>query len=666
MCGIAGLFCYASSTLVDKDVLVRMRDTMIHRGPDGSGLWLSKDSRVGLAHRRLAIVDLSDTAAQPLCNEDLTVWTTFNGEIYNHLELRASLVKAGHLFRTDHSDTEVIVHGYEEWGIDGLVKSIEGDFAIGLWDDRARTMYLIRDRIGVKPLYFAVKDGILLFASEIKALLAHPAVRPAINLAAMQHYLTFLTTPAPLTMFDGIFKLPAGHYLKIDGRGAISARRYWDALPGQSEYSGLRTDANANWMEGEVKAEVRALLTQAVQKRTMSDVPYGVLLSGGIDSATNVALMSTLSNRPVETFTVGFKDYPELNETDHARRTAELYRTNHHEILIEKRDMTGYIQSLVHTQDEPLADWVCIPLYFVSKLARDSGIVVTQVGEGSDEQFFGYRHYFKYARLNRFFWQPFSHMPGPVRNGLSRCVSLLAGIFPALELHADFMDRAARKRELFWSGATVYWDTHKRKLLQGKAVGRTTVPDILNGTGMFPKEILGADTSGVVDALYRPYDATGAGADFLTRMIYSEFKLRLPELLLMRVDKITMSVSLEARVPYLDHHLVELTMDLPDRLRVGQGRTPKYLLKKAVEGLIPKSTIDRKKVGFDAPVSQWLREDFGYEAESRILNSHFVREGIFRPEFIRQLFAQHRAGAERAAHIWVLFNLVEWYNYWID
>jgi asparagine synthase (glutamine-hydrolysing) len=390
------------------------------------------------------------------------------------------------------------------------------------------------------------------------------------------------------------------------------------------------------------------------------------LLSGGIDSATNVALMSTLSNRPVETFTVGFKDYPELNETDHARRTAELYRTNHHEILIEKRDMTGYIQSLVHTQDEPLADWVCIPLYFVSKLARDSGIVVTQVGEGSDEQFFGYRHYFKYARLNRFFWQPFSHMPGPVRNGLSRCVSLLAGIFPALELHADFMDRAARKRELFWSGATVYWDTHKRKLLQGKAVGRTTVPDILNGTGMFPKEILGADTSGVVDALYRPYDATGAGADFLTRMIYSEFKLRLPELLLMRVDKITMSVSLEARVPYLDHHLVELTMDLPDRLRVGQGRTPKYLLKKAVEGLIPKSTIDRKKVGFDAPVSQWLREDFGYEAESRILNSHFVREGIFRPEFIRQLFAQHRAGAERAAHIWVLFNLVEWYNYWIE
>ena len=208
MCGIAGLFCYASSASVDREVLVRMRDTMVHRGPDGSGLWLSKDSRVGLAHRRLAIVDLSDTAAQPLCNEDLTVWTTFNGEIYNHLELRANLVKAGHLFRTDHSDTEVIVHGYEEWGIDGLVKAIEGDFAIGLWDDRVRTMYLIRDRIGVKPLYFSVKNGILLFASEIKALLAHPAVTPEINMAAMQHYLAFLTTPAPLTMFEAFSNCP--------------------------------------------------------------------------------------------------------------------------------------------------------------------------------------------------------------------------------------------------------------------------------------------------------------------------------------------------------------------------------------------------------------------------------------------------------------------------
>jgi asparagine synthase (glutamine-hydrolysing) len=665
MCGIAGLFCYASSASVDKDVLVRMRDTMIHRGPDGSGLWLSKDSRVGLAHRRLAIVDLSDAAAQPLCNEDLTVWTTFNGEIYNHLELRANLVKAGHIFRTDHSDTEVIVHGYEEWGIDGLVKAIEGDFALGLWDGRVRTMYLIRDRIGVKPLYFAVKNGILLFASEIKALLAHPAVRPAINMAAMQHYLTFLTTPAPLTMFEGIFKLPAGHYLKIDARGAISARRYWDALPGQSEYSGLHAEGNPNRMEAAVVADIRSRLSEAVRKRTMADVPYGVLLSGGIDSSTNVALMSTLSDRSVETFTVGFRDYPVLNETEHARQIAQMFRTNHHEILIDKRDMTGYIQDLVHTQDEPIADWVCIPLFFVSKLARDNGVVVTQVGEGSDEQFFGYRHYFKYAALNRFFWQPFWHLPELVRHGLSRGISLLADIFPRLELYADFVDRAARKRELFWSGATVYRDMDKRKLLQGKAVGPSTVPQVLADTGMFPEAILGTDTSGVVEALYKPYDSANLDADYLTRMIYGEFKLRLPELLLMRVDKITMSTSLEARVPYLDHRLVELTMDLPERLRVGSG-TPKYLLKKAVEGLIPKSTIDRKKVGFDAPVSQWLREDFGQEAESRILNSWFVRDGFFRPEFVRGLFSQHRSGAERAALIWVLFNLTEWFNYWIE
>ncbi len=665
MCGIVGIFSFSSSATVDDNVLARMRDSMVHRGPDGQGLWLSQDRKVGLAHRRLAIIDLSNAAAQPLCNEDGTVWVTFNGEIYNHVELRAKLVSAGHTFRTDHSDTEVIVHAYEQWGIDGLTKAIEGDFAIGLWDSSSNRMHLVRDRIGVKPLYFTVRSGVLLFASEIKALLKHPMVSPAIDLAAMQHYLTFLTTPAPLTMFEGIYKLPAGHYLTASQGGGLSASRYWDALPGQSKFAGLRNKSAAKVDRTEIATEVRATLNDAVRKRVMSDVPYGVLLSGGIDSTTNLALMSQMVDRPVETFTVGFSDYPQMNETDEARAVAKTFGANHHEVLIDKRDMSAYLEGLVHSQDEPLADWVCIPLNFVSKLARDSGVIVVQVGEGSDEQFVGYRHYLKYESIDKYLWTPFTRAPGFVRSAIASSSAFLAGIFPALEPYAEFSDRAAQHRELFWSGATVYSDLYKDQLLGKRSQHTERFAPELTATGLFPSELGSSDTHDVVKALYRPFDARGIPTDFYTRMVYNEFKLRLPELLLMRVDKITMSHSLEARVPFLDHHLVEMTMDLPASIRVPDGRT-KDVLKRAVTGLIPQETIDRKKRGFDAPMSQWLREDFGRHVETKLLASHFVKQGIFQPDFIRHLFVQHRAGTERAMLIWVLFNLTEWFDYWID
>lgn len=662
MCGIAGIFSYASSAPVDPEVLVRMRDAMVHRGPDGYGLWLADDHKVGLAHRRLAIIDLSNAATQPLCNEDRTVWVTFNGEIYNHVELRKRLLASGHKFITDHSDTEVIVHGYEEWGIDGLVKAIEGDFSIGLWDGNRGRLHLIRDRIGVKPLYFAVRNGVLLFASEIKALLKHPAVSPAVDMAAMQHYLTFLTTPAPLTMFEGIFKLPAGHFLTAERDGALTSRRYWDALPGQSRFAGLRSQLVPD--ESLVAGEIRAELMAAVERRVMSDVPYGVLLSGGIDSTTNLAMMSKLVNRPIETFTVGFSDYPEGNETDEARSAAREFGANHHEVLISRKDMSGYLDALVHTQDEPIADWVCVPLHFVSKLARDSGVIVVQVGEGADEQFVGYQHYFKYGNLDRLLNRPLAGVPRMIGSAIARSAEFLSGIFPGIEQHAEFIERIAMRKELFWSGATVYSDAYKRKLLGTQTFAPRALDPDLAGCGLFPETTTSTDTHQLVKEMYRAFDEQGMASDFYTRMIYSEFKLRLPELLLMRVDKIAMSSSLEARVPFLDHRLVELTMDLPETLRVGPG-LPKYLLKKSVRGLIPQTTIDRRKRGFDAPMSQWLRGDFGRHVESQLLQSHFVRQGVFRADYIRRLFSEHRGGRERAMFIWTLFNLTEWYKYWI-
>jgi asparagine synthase (glutamine-hydrolysing) len=658
MCGIAGTFIHAAEGAVDPGRLEGMRDAMAHRGPDGVGAWISPSGRVGLAHRRLSIIDLSTAASQPLSNEDGNVWVVFNGEIYNHEALRRQLIQEGHRFATDHSDTEVLVHGYESWGIEGLVQAIEGDFAFGLWDERAGTLHLVRDRIGVKPLYYAEREGQLHFASEIKALLAHPDMPRAMNPQAMGHYLTFLTTPPPWTMFEGVYKLLPGHYLTIQRATGIRVTRYWDALPGRSGWDRARLAGASSQV---LATEVRTRLADAVACRNMSDVPIGVFLSGGIDSTTNLALMSAQLTGAVNTFTVGFKDYPALNETSEARWVAEQFGANHHEVLIDRRDMEGYLDTLIHTQDEPIADWVCIPLHFVSKLARESGVRVVQVGEGSDEQFVGYPHYRTYQRIHRWFWRRFGQAPEFLRGGIARSMGLVADHFPRFERHAEFLERSAARGELFWSGASVFWDRMKRKLLadpDGEQEGPLVDPRHYGGTDV-------RRTRDFVREMYRPFDSAHPEGEFFQRLIYSEFKLRLPELLLMRVDKISMASSIEARVPFLDHRLVEFTMDLSDHQRVGAG-VLKGLLKEAVGDLIPSEILHRRKRGFDAPMSHWLRESFGREVEAKILASPLVRSGRFREEYIRFLFQDHRAGRDSAMAIWALFNLVEWHRFWIE
>jgi len=667
MCGIAGIFHYRNSGRVEGRVLDAMRDSMKHRGPDGMGSWVSDDKRVGLAHRRLSIIDLSAAAAQPMCNEDGSIWVTFNGEIYNHASLRRELIAAGHTFRTDHSDTEVLVHGYEEWGVNGLAQRISGDYALGLWDARSQKLTLLRDRVGVKPLYFSLQNGTLLFASEIKAILAHPSVSRDIDANAMYHYLSFLTTPAPMTMFKGIHKLPAGHYLQVSVTGELTATRYWDAVPGMGipadDVKGLSNEARERlYVDG-----IRKRLEDAVAERMMSDVPFGVFLSGGIDSSTNVALMSRHMDRPVDTFTVGFSDHTHLNELEYARLVSREFKTNHHEVLVEERDMMGYLEELIHSQDEPLADWVCIPLYFVSKLARDNGVTVIQVGEGSDEQFCGYNSYMEYLKLHRKYWKPFTTMlPGPVQHGIAWGAKQAAKFRASLEPYADVVDRAARNRECFWSGCTTFWDVMKAQLISEGSIHSNGIPDELVRTGMLPLSYFQTDSFNVISSFVQPFDKQHPGSDVLTRMIYNEFKLRLPELLLMRVDKITMSVSLEARVPFLAHKLVEFSMDIPMGPKTRNG-TAKYLLKKAVEGIIPDEIIYRKKMGFGAPMSQWLKGDFGTQARSRILGSSLLDRGYFNRDYIEKLFSDHRSGnRDTSLYIWTLFNLTSWYDYWIE
>jgi asparagine synthase (glutamine-hydrolysing) len=664
MCGICGILCLGDSEgRVDEPALIRMRDTMIHRGPDGEGLWIAPDGRAGLGHRRLAIIDLSPLAAQPMSNEDGTIRITYNGEIYNHAALRSELLEAGHRFRTDHSDTEVVVHAYEEWGTD-CVERFEGMFALGIWDASRRRLFLARDRLGVKPLYVCFRPRLVLFGSEIKAILAHPSAVAALSPAALYHYLSFLTAPAPLTMFDGIYKLPAGCCLTVDSDGRQKMWRYWDAMPRERRYHRELDGLSPAAQEEYCVREIRDLLSQAVRKRMMSDVPFGVLLSGGIDSSLNVALMSRFQDRPVETFTVGYNDHTDANELEPARRVAREFGTNHHEVLIGERDAQDQIPDLVHHQDEPLADWACIPTFFVSRFARESGTVVVQVGEGSDEQFCGYDQYLGYLRAHHRYWSPFRRMPAFVRGMVATAALGASNLLGRGAAYADALDLAGRDREIFWGGAVGFWESEKRRLVrrdlfQGMAA---TVPPAF--AAFAPEAFFEADSAGVVGETVREIDERFPGADTFTRMAYLECKLRLPELLLMRVDKMTMSASVEARVPFLDHRLVEFTMGIPTPLKIKRG-VPKYLLKKACEGILPTDVIHRKKMGFGAPVEAWLRGDFGRSVETTILKSSLRSEGFFREAYVSRLFQRHRAGRDVSLPIWTLYNLTAWFDRWI-
>ncbi len=665
MCGIVGWLSTSPAQPVAADVVARMRDTIVHRGPDGEGLWVAPGREVGLGFRRLAIVDLSPNANQPMTNEDGTVQVVFNGEIYNHLALRRELLAKGHRFRTDHSDTEVIVHGYEEWGA-GVVERLHGMFAIGIWDASRRRLFLARDRIGIKPLYFTWTTRGFLFASEIKALLAHPDVEADVEPRSVYHYLSFLTTPAPLTMFRGIYKMPAGCRAFVSTDGSMKAEVYWDALPGRGDDLPELQRLSGLALRDYAVQRTRELFRAAVEKRLMSDVPFGVLLSGGIDSSANVAVMSQLMDRPVRTFTVGFSDHDYLNELQWAHRVAKHFGTDHHEVMVDEKAMREYLPSLVFSQDEPIADWVCIPLYFVSKLVRDSGTIVVQVGEGSDEQFSGYSSYMMYLDMYRRFWRPFSRLPGAARRAAATLARGLTGLTDTRDMYLDLVDRAGRGREPFWSGATVYSESRKARLVDRSRLEPLRVPAAMAGSGLLPEAFGQADSYQIVRSFFDRIDQAAPGTDVLNRMIYSEFKLRLPELLLMRVDKIGMSVSIEPRVPFLDHLLVEFTMNLPQELKV-EGGVAKSLFKDAVRGVLPDDVIDRPKMGFGAPMVQWLRGRFGEAMRAELVSSRFFERFPARRRAVLDMLDRHRAGrAEFALYVWTIYNAVAWFDYWVD
>jgi asparagine synthase (glutamine-hydrolysing) len=665
VCGITGILNHTGQRAEIREAdLQRMVDSIRHRGPDGMGVWKSLDGRTGFGHARLSIVDLSPAGAQPMHSPSGRFHITYNGEVYNHIALRRRLEHLGHSF-IGRSDTETLLHALMQWGLSALDK-MEGMFAFCFYDDEEKKAWLVRDRIGVKPLYYAVQNGLFYFASEIKALVAHPAISAGIDPLACYHYLTFLTTPAPLTLFKGIWKIPAGHLIEVnfateDRDAEIRGEQWWDAIvppPDDDRYS------DEEW----VKGEVRRLLADSIEKRMMSDVPFGVFLSGGIDSSTNVALMDAVMTQPVKTFSVGFKNHPEYNELDYARKVSDLFKTEHHEVLIDSNDMMGYLDQLILTQDEPIADWVCIPLYFVSKLVRDAGTIVVQVGEGSDEQFFGYDGYMQTLDWRRKYWNPMMSMPGFARGGIYGLASFGNMFDNRWRGRKELSYRAWKNRELFWGGAICYPEIFKQEIVadrdrwEARVSGKGELDDPV---GWLPKRFRELDSFGVVDEYLSTMRNFKPSAGFMERMVYLELKLRLVELLLMRVDKVTMSTSIEARVPYLDHRLVEFTMNIPDELKIKNGVT-KYILKEAVRGLIPDEIIDRPKMGFGAPMSEWLEGDFGEKVESIFGSTALREEGLIDFDKGIALLREHRKkGRDYAYPVWCLFNLALWYDRWV-
>jgi asparagine synthase (glutamine-hydrolysing) len=503
-------------------------------------------------------------------------------------------------------------------------------FAIGLWDDSKKELWLIRDRIGIKPLYYSIKNGTVSFASEIKALLADPTQNREVNEEAFFHYLSFLTTPAPNTLFKGIKKIPNGTWLRIRQNGDVYEHRYWDVLE--------NTNPMDNVSEEEIAQQLLAELRTSVKLRKVSDVPVGVFLSGGIDSSTNAALFSEGETSPVKTFTIGYKGtfQSHRNEFQYARQMADYVKSEHHELQLDIDDLINFLPKMIHLQDEPLADPVCVPVYYVSKLARDNGVTVCQVGEGADELFCGYSHWLKSINLQRF-----GDLPIP--NIFKKCGLMLLNM--AGKEHRYYYESLRRNISgvpIFWTGADSFGQCDKNRLLSDR----------------LKKNFKNYSSWEVIKPVWDRFNAKTWEKSTLNWMSYLDLNLRLPELLLMRVDKMSMGVSLEARVPFLDHKFVQLAMSIPTSIKIKNG-TLKYILKKSVRGIIPDELIDRKKQGFSAPVNEWVFDKLGLTMRKEILQ--FCDE----TNFLDKKACQSLIEKADAAKIWHIMNFVLWWKEYI-
>jgi asparagine synthase (glutamine-hydrolysing) len=627
MCGICGKIYFDESRAVTERELRLMAGALTHRGPDGEGVWVHDN--IGLAHRRLAIIDLRAMAGQPMSNEDGTVWITFNGEIYNFQELRHDLEARGHIFRTN-SDTEAIVHAYEEYGR-GCLDRLRGMFAFAIWDGRYRTLFLARDRVGKKPLfYFAGRDRFL-FGSEIKALLADRSIPIEPDPVAIDHFLAFGYIPAPFTAFRGVRKLPAAHWLEVRD-GHLEMGRYWK----------LRYTPKRKISLQDAIAELQWQIAEAVRLRLVSDVPLGAFLSGGVDSSAVVAYMAQAMDKPVRTFSVGFEEAT-FDERPFARLVAERFGTDHTELVV-KAQVMDILPRLVWHYDEPFGDSSAVPSYAIAELTRRHVTVVLN-GDGGDENFAGYDRYVINRRARRGDIVPFW-----ARRELAAITRRLPAawrrhqLFLKLATVAEAMAQSPERRYVRWIG---HFAPSERKNLYTEA---------------FRAAVLESDPEALFVNAFMRSDAE----DWTDATLDADVNLYLPDDLLVKMDRATMAHSLEARSPFLDHILMECIASLPPTMKLA-GKQQKRILKAALRGLLPDTVLNRPKKGFDVPISSWFRRELREMAHDMLLSPRALQRGYFQSEAVAALLHEHCAGQENHAELlWDLLMLELWHRTFID
>ena len=617
--------------MVSRSQLEAMRDVIRHRGPDDEGLLI--DRNVGLGHRRLSIVDVA-AGHQPMTNEDDTLHIVYNGEIYNHADFREWLEARGHIYKT-HCDTETILHLYEEHGVD-CVQHLRGMFAFAIWDQRKQELFIARDRLGVKPLYyFHADDGSLYFGSEIKTLFAADALKPELNYAALPDYLANHAPSGETTLFAGVKRLLPGHTL-VWRDGKIDIKRYWDVSFVKTKDDGHSDDDYVEqWSE---------LFRTSVRLRLMADVPLGMFLSGGIDSSAIAAIMSGMVDEPIKTFSVAFRER-EANELEYARLVAEKFKTDHHEVIVSPEDFFTALPKLVWHEDEPLAHPSSVALYFVSHLAAQN-VKVVLTGEGSDELLAGYARYKKTIFNLAFGARYESFTTAGIRKTIqSGIAGMSAGSKVRQKLSRTFLALPADIESIYFDNFAVFPRSMHASLLTGET-----------------RERVGQnDPYAEVRHLLERTDAKS----LLDRLLYADIKTYLHELL-MKQDQMSMATSLESRVPFLDHKLVEFTASLPERLKL-RGWTTKYVLRKSMKNVLPEAILSRSKMGFPVPIGAWFRGPYSSIIDEYVLSDRALGRGIFQPDFVRDIVRRHQTGGENHdERLWALVNFEMWQRRFFD